>query len=197
KRDRIFRQGEALTDLYVVRAGAVKTVIQLASGRQAISGFWLAGDVLGLSGYHIGLHLEEALALDTTAVCRISLASFKHMANRLPRLHEKLACMMSEKMNATVVWHMHHSAQEKLAIFIVWLAKRMERNGNSRMEFRWPMTREDAGLHLWLATETASRWRVKFGWTRLIVVNRRDMQVRQWEKLKALAFDDERKVIKH
>lgn len=189
KGERIFAQGQALNSLYVMRAGVAKTVRTLESGRQVITGFWLPGDILGLNGFHVRRYPEDAIALDTLSVCAISMADFLQLAEHLPHLHQKLECMMSEKMSADSVWQYHHSAEEKLAIFLMGIALRMGRQGHSQHEFRLPMTREDIGAHLGLATETVSRLLVRLEQEGVIQVKRRDVKILDWDKLKVLACD--------
>ena len=46
--DHVFRQGDKLRSLYVVRSGMVKVYVSTADGTEQTVGFHLPGDVLGL-----------------------------------------------------------------------------------------------------------------------------------------------------
>jgi CRP/FNR family transcriptional regulator, anaerobic regulatory protein len=60
--DRLFRPGDAQSQLYVVRSGAFKTLAPGADGEESLLGFHVPGELVGLDSLASGKHLCEAVA---------------------------------------------------------------------------------------------------------------------------------------
>ena len=58
----LFRNGEAFTSLYAIRTGFFKTCVVTEDGRDQVTGFQMAGEVIGLDGFVPELNTPEALA---------------------------------------------------------------------------------------------------------------------------------------
>ncbi|MCB1553301.1 MAG: cyclic nucleotide-binding domain-containing protein [Xanthomonadales bacterium] len=68
----LFREGDLFTSIAAVRAGTVKTYVVDERGREQVHGFFLPGEVIGLSAIHGERYPCNAQALDTVTVCRFS-----------------------------------------------------------------------------------------------------------------------------
>lgn len=62
--DTLFHTGASFHNLFVVRTGMFKTVLFDSEGRDQVTGFHMAGDVLGLEGIERETHQSSAIALE-------------------------------------------------------------------------------------------------------------------------------------
>ena len=69
--DTLFRAGDAFQSLYAVRTGFFKTCVSSEDGRDQVTGFQMAGELLGLDGIGTDKHTCDAVALEDSQVCVI------------------------------------------------------------------------------------------------------------------------------
>src|SRR5262245_39442862 len=60
----LYRAGQRFSALYAVRSGFFKTTVLLDEGRMHVTGFHMAGDVIGTDGIGTGTQASEAVALE-------------------------------------------------------------------------------------------------------------------------------------
>src|SRR5690348_8202575 len=60
----LYRAGQKFNALYAVRSGFFKTIVVLEEGRTQVTGFNMAGDVMGSDGIGTGVQTSEAIALE-------------------------------------------------------------------------------------------------------------------------------------
>src|SRR5438309_11677475 len=65
----LFRNGEPFTSLYAVRTGVFKTSVTTGDGRDQVTGFHMAGEIIGLDGIVNDRHSCDAIALEDAEVC--------------------------------------------------------------------------------------------------------------------------------
>ena len=65
----VYRAGDALQNLYVLRSGSVKLRATNRAGLEQIMGFPSAGALLGLDAIESGTHRCDAIALEDSLVC--------------------------------------------------------------------------------------------------------------------------------
>ena len=65
----LFHNGEAFTSLYAIRTGFFKTCTSTDDGRDQVTGFQMAGEILGLDGIVNDHHTCDAVALKDAEVC--------------------------------------------------------------------------------------------------------------------------------
>lgn len=58
----LFHAGEAFTALYAVRTGFFKTVVSAADGREQVTGFQMAGELIGLDGISTDHHSCDSVS---------------------------------------------------------------------------------------------------------------------------------------
>jgi CRP/FNR family transcriptional regulator len=156
----LYKAGMPFHAIYAVRAGFFKTEGTLGDGREQISGFQMAGELLGLDGIGEGRHLCNAVALEDSEVCVIPFAEIEAMARAIPALQQSLHRLMSRSTA-----HDHKllsllgngTAEERVATFLLDLSHRLSQRGYAGSEFVLRMTREEIGQHLGLTLETVSR----------------------------------------
>ena len=60
----LYRAGDRFQLAYAVCSGTFKTSLTLADGREQVSGFHMAGELMGLDGVPSGFHASSATALE-------------------------------------------------------------------------------------------------------------------------------------
>ena len=183
----IFRAGDPLRTLYVARAGSSKTVFVRADGRHQITGFQLAGELLGLDAIASRVHQTDAIALESSIVCVLPYASLDRLANSVSEVRGYLNQAMSEEISreAELLMLMGNlTAQERVAAFLVNLSDRYAMRGYSPLEFRLRMNREEIGCYLGMKLETVSRMLARLHDLGLIELQARHIRIRDLHGLR-------------
>lgn len=153
----LFREGESFEAIAAVREGAVKTYIVDRDGREQVLGFHFPGEIIGLSAIENERYPCNAIALDTVTLCRFSFSRMAVLASRLPGLQKQLFRLMSRDIGNAMLLAGDHSADERLAAFLILLSRRHVAVGHSGLRLRLTMPRTDIANYLRLAPETVSR----------------------------------------
>ncbi len=156
----LYRAGEGFTYVYAVRSGSVKTYISTDDGRLQITGFHIPGELLGLNALDEKRYNSEAVALETTSVCAISLECFEELAQQIPSVHYQMLRMMSKeiKQNQELMLLLgKKTAEERLATYLLALSRRFAMRNYSPTQFNLSMSLGDIGDYLGIAQETACR----------------------------------------
>jgi CRP/FNR family transcriptional regulator len=183
----LFRAGDEFRALYAVRSGCYKTYALTETGEEQVLGFHLPGELVGLDAIYPGRHPSSAVTLDTSSVCMLPYAQLSDLASRIPGLQQQVFKLLSKNITQSHALAGDLTAEERLASFLVGLARRNEQRGYSANRFRLAMPRRDMGNYLRLATETVSRVFRRFQDDGLIRVDRREIEVLDSERLAALA----------
>jgi CRP/FNR family transcriptional regulator, anaerobic regulatory protein len=169
-------EGEAATHFFNITEGSVKVYKLMPDGRRQITGFFFAGDLLGLAVNDTYTYSAEALT--SVTVCQFSRRSLERLLDEFQKMGRRLLAIASNELAAAQEQMMllgRKTAQERIASFLLMLAGREERNGRSGDVLRLTMTRTDIADYLGLTTETASRVFTSFkkrGWIELEAGNR-------------------------
>ena len=185
--EHIFREGDAFTVIAAVRGGTVKTYVNDAEGREQVLGFFLPGEVIGLSAISQSRYPCNAVALDSVVLCSFSFPNIAALAARMPGLQQHLFRLLSQDINKASLLSGNFSADERMAAFLVSLSRRYAARGFSPNRFLVSMTRTDIANYLRLASETVSRVFRRFQDEGLIHVERRDIELLNRTKLEELA----------
>lgn len=190
KGELLFKQGDHVNSVYAIRTGAVKTYTVAPSGEEQITGFNLASELVGLSGYNQDAYPLTAKALETTTVCELPIEQLETLCDDLPGLRKQIMRNMSGEIRQDQQMMLQlskRSADERLAYFLLELSSRFERRGFSPKAFRLSMSRVDISNYLGLAVETVSRIFTRFQKNGLIATEGKEVQLVNLEELSALA----------
>ncbi len=160
KGDTLFRPGEKFTTLYTIRFGSFKTVLLAQDGRDQVSGFHMAGDVIGTDGIGGGHHECQALALEDSEVCVLPFSRIEELELASPQILRNMHRMLAEEIareRGVMLMLGTLRADQRLAVFLIDLAKRYHARGYSSSEYVLRMTRDEIGSYLGLKLETVSR----------------------------------------
>ena len=178
--DTLFRAGDRFEALYAVWTGFFKTVVASNHGYEQVTGFQMAGELIGLSGIDSGQHEVDAIALEDSQVCVIPFAELESLEREVPALQVQFHKMMSREIATghqvmLQLGSMH--AEERVAAFLLNLSDRFSALGYSPSEFILRMSRDEIGSLLGMKLETVSRIFSKFQKNVLIKIERQHIQI--------------------
>ncbi len=96
--EELYRGGDKFKFVYAVRSGTFKSSLVLADGREQVSGFHMAGELMGLDGVANGQHASAAIALEDAEVCAIHYAHFVERASGSADMQMVMARLMSREI---------------------------------------------------------------------------------------------------
>jgi CRP/FNR family transcriptional regulator len=190
KGEQIFQDGDQMQSLYAIRSGTFKTFTVNEQGEEQITGFHLAGDLLGFDAIAESEHPSFAKALETSMVCEIPYSTLDTLSNTMPKLKKQILRMMSVEIRSDqemLTLLNRKNAEQRLATFISTLSSRYHARGLSATEFRLSMTRSDIGNYIGLTVETISRLLNRFHKNGLINVEGKLISIVNLDKLNECA----------
>ncbi|UDF33591.1 UNVERIFIED_ORG: fumarate/nitrate reduction transcriptional regulator Fnr [Shinella sp. XGS7] len=187
--DTLFRAGDAFQSLYAVRTGFFKTCVSAEDGRDQVTGFQMAGELLGLDGISNDRHSCDAVALEDSQVCVIPYGQLEELSREFTDLQHQFHKIMSREIvrdHGVMLLLGSMRAEERLAAFLLNLTQRLQARGFSASSLVLRMTREEIGSYLGLKLETVSRTFSKFQEEGLLEVKQRQIRILDQAGLQAL-----------
>ena len=180
--DTLFRSGDPFQSLYAVRTGFFKTCVTAEDGRDQVTGFQMAGELLGLDGISTDRHAVDAVALEDSQVCVIPYDQLESLSREFTTLQHQFHKIMSREIvrdHGVMLLLGSMRAEERLAAFLLNLTQRLQARGFSGSSLILRMTREEIGSYLGLKLETVSRTFSKFQDEGLLEVKQRQIHILQ------------------
>jgi CRP/FNR family transcriptional regulator len=180
--DTLFRSGDSFQSLYAVRTGFFKTCVTAEDGRDQVTGFQMAGELLGLDGISTDRHSVDAVALEDSQVCVIPYDQLETLSREFTTLQHQFHKIMSREIvrdHGVMLLLGSMRAEERLAAFLLNLTQRLQARGFSGSSLILRMTREEIGSYLGLKLETVSRTFSKFQDEGLLEVKQRQIHILQ------------------
>ncbi|MFT3816165.1 MAG: fumarate/nitrate reduction transcriptional regulator Fnr [Rubrivivax sp.] len=187
--DTLFRAGDEFQSLYAVRTGFFKTCVSSEDGRDQVTGFQMAGELLGLDGIGTEKHTCDAVALEDSQVCVIPYHQLEDLSREFSDLQRQFHKIMSREIvrdHGVMLLLGSMRAEERLAAFLLNLTQRLRTRGFSASSLVLRMTREEIGSYLGLKLETVSRTFSKFQDEGILEVKQRQIRVLDSNALQAL-----------
>jgi CRP/FNR family transcriptional regulator len=186
----LFRHGDQTEYVFALRSGSVKTYVTTEDNREQVTGFHVAGELLGLSALGCGEYTTDARALETTSVCKVELERLDEIGKRIPTLQFEMMKIMGGQIRhdeELMLLLGKRSAEERLAKYLLSLSDRFARRNYSATDFRLSMSRQDIGNYLGIAEETVCRLFARFQEEKLIEFDRRQVRLVDVEALRGIA----------
>lgn len=187
--DHLYRAGAPFDAIYAIRSGFFKTDVLLEDGRDQVTGFQMAGELLGLDGISTEHHTCNAIALEDSEICAIPFSRLESLSREIHNLQHHFHKVMSREIvrdHGVMMLLGTMRAEERLAAFLLNLSQRFTARGFSHAEFYLRMTREEIGSYLGLKLETVSRAFSKFQEEGYIAVQQKHIRILNVNGLKAL-----------
>jgi CRP/FNR family transcriptional regulator, anaerobic regulatory protein len=176
----LFRAGDRFEALYAVRTGFFKTRVSAEDGRDQVTGFQMAGELLGLDGISADRHSCDAVALEDSKVCQIPYGRLEEVLREVADLQRQFHKVMSREIvrdHGVMLLLGSMRAEARLAAFLLNLTQRLRARGFSGSSVVLRMTREEIGSYLGLKLETVSRAFSRFQEEGLLDVKQRDIRM--------------------
>jgi CRP/FNR family transcriptional regulator len=187
--DNLFRQGDKFNALFAIRTGFFKTRISAEDGRDQVTGFQMAGEIIGLDGIVSDHHTCDAVALEDAEVCVMPFDRIEELSREITSLQRHVHKIMSREIvreNGVMLLLGSMRAEERLAAFLLNLVQRLHARGFSQSELILRMTREEIGSYLGLKLETVSRTFSKFVEDGVVEVKQRHVRILNADALKLI-----------
>ncbi|MEQ1518304.1 MAG: fumarate/nitrate reduction transcriptional regulator Fnr [Usitatibacteraceae bacterium] len=185
----LYRASEPFDALYAVRSGFFKTRVTYEDGRDQVTGFSMAGEILGMDGIGSGTHHCDAVALEDSEVCSIPYGRLEDLSREIGGLQRHFHKLMSREIvreSGIMMLLGAMRAEERIAAFLLNISQRLNARGYSPIEFHLRMTREEIGSYLGLKLETVSRAFSRFHKDGLIEVEQKFVRIKDIEGLKQI-----------
>jgi CRP/FNR family transcriptional regulator len=185
----LFRNGERFTSLYAIRTGFFKTCVATEDGRDQVTGFQMAGEIIGLDGIVNDHHTCDAVALEDAEVCVMPFERIEDLSREVTSLQHHVHKIMSREIvreHGVMLLLGSMRAEERLAAFLLNLVQRLHARGFSQSELILRMTRDEIGSYLGLKLETVSRTFSKFVDDGLVEVKQRYVRILNADGLKLI-----------
>jgi len=185
----LFKAGDELKSLYAIRSGTIKSYTITEQGDEQITGFHLAGDLVGFDAIVGAKHPSFAQALETAMVCEIPFETLDDLSGKMPALRQQMMRLMSGEIKGDqdmILLLSKKNAEERLAAFVWNLSRRF-----GQREFRLTMTRGDIGNYLGLTVETISRLLGRFQKSGMLAVKGKYITIENHALLAELAGQTE------
>ena len=195
--DSLYRDGSAMSGLYVARTGTFKTVVISEDGLEQVLGFHLPGELMGLDGLAEGTHRCNAVALEDALVCEVTSGALADVATQIPGLQSQLFRVMG-RSSARDQDHLQllgrKQPRQRMALFLRSLSDRMQQLGHPADRLNLPMSREELASYLGLVIETVSRTLSRMQDDGVIAVDGRRLTLLDRQRLAELVHEaDERR----
>ena len=190
KGDKLYHDGQEMHSLFAIRSGTFKTYTVSEQGEEQITGFHLAGDLLGFDAISDNEHPSFAQALETAMVCEIPYNNLDTLSNTMPKLKKQVLRLMSNEIRTDqemLTLLNRKNAQQRVATFLSSLSNRYHDRGLSAIEFRLTMTRSDIGNYIGLTVETISRLLNRFHKNNIIHVDGKLIKILDMKQLNEIA----------
>lgn len=195
----LYRTGDKFDSLYAIRNGFFKTNLLSDDGREQVTGFYMAGEIMGMDGIDSEAYTCDAVALEDSEVCIIPFSKLEQLSREMQTFQHHFHQIMSREIvreHSVIMLLGSMRAEERLAAFLINLSQRFLTRGYSPSEFNLRMTREEIGSYLGLKLETVSRIFSKFQKKGLISTQQKHIAIKNIEGLKN-AIGKEISAIKH
>ena len=187
--EHLYRAGAPFDSIFAIRSGFFKTDVLLEDGRDQVTGFQMAGELLGLDGISTEFHTCNAIALEDSEICSIPFSRLESLSREIHNLQHHFHKVMSREIvrdHGVMMLLGTMRAEERLAAFLLNLSQRFTARGFSHAEFYLRMTREEIGSYLGLKLETVSRAFSRFQEEGYIAVQQKHIRILDVNGLKAL-----------
>ena len=185
----VFSMRQPYEGLFVVRLGALKTVVTQSDGSERVLSFSVKGSLLGIDGASNNYYSTEAVALTD---CEVILLPESELflpggtCNEMERMtHWAMSREIARELSANTTTNLAR-AEVRVARFLTMQSDGFLALGYSPRRFALPMTRRDIGSYLSLTLETVSRVLSALQEIGIIRVANREISIRAPDALRNL-----------
>jgi CRP/FNR family transcriptional regulator len=185
--DKLFIAGDRFYALYILHSGSAKSFLIAESGEHQVTGFHMPGELIGIDGLSNHIHAYCVEMLETSSVCELPMPELDRMIATSWALRHRFLSLISRALieeQQMLLTLGKLNAEQRLAQFLLSMAKRYAALGSSATEFNLSMSRYDIASYLGLVVETISRMMRRFQEHGAIEVRRRWVHIINHDKLR-------------
>lgn len=186
----LYHVNDPFKNLYAIRFGHFKTYQINANAEQKITGFQMAGELLGMDAISAERHHCNAVALEDAEVCEIPFARLEELFSHVPVLlhhfHQIMSQEITREQNAMLLLG-NMRAEQRFSAFLINLSSRYAARGYSATNFQLRMSRDDIANYLGLTIESISRLLARFKKLGLLTIDKREVQLLEPALLRKMA----------
>lgn len=186
----LYRAGDPLHNLYLLRAGSMKIRVTNTAGLEQITAFPAAGSLLGLDAIETGVHTCDAIALEDSVACALPYHELEANCERDAAVGRQFHRLIAHDMNQCqrlLLTLGRMTTDERIASFLVDTSEQMAAHGYSPRQFVLKMTREDIANHLGMKIETVCRVFSRLQSASLLHVSKRHLEILDVDALRRMS----------
>lgn len=187
--DHLYRAGDAVDVLFRIRTGVVKTTRAGRNGDAQVTGFFGAGDWVGIDALSAKVHRSDATVLNTASVCMVPVSAIHERLASSTRASRKLLDIVSQHLARKEDIQLslaRDSAAQRMAAFLLDLSKSQGNASVAAEIIALPMSRGEIASYLALAVETVSRLLTQMQRRGVLDVRRHELRIVDRNALTAL-----------
>jgi len=176
----LFRAGQPFKAIFLIHAGSIKTCELAEDGREQVTGFRMAGELVGVESIGLPTYACDCVALESCEVWELPYPPVMTACQRIPELHMLLTSALAGEIRRDRSWMLALgtlSAEQRVAAFVLEVGARNAESGYSGDHFILRMSRADMASFLALKHETVSRALSHLADENCITVDRREMRI--------------------
>jgi CRP-like cAMP-binding protein len=182
KKQVIYYNGDAVSGIYLVLTGKVKTFVMSADNRELLTAIYGPDEYFGIQALLINsTNHETAEALEDTALCLLPKNLVEELLNKYPDVGRQFIKVLSNNLREKeeqLVQLAYHSVRKRMAEVLLRLSAK-----NQDPEANLKSSREDLAAMAGMASETVSRTLSDFKEEGLIEKNGSQIRILNLEKL--------------
>lgn len=150
-------QGQQSHNLYILRAGILKSYFTKSHGEEFVMGFYFPPDLFGWEGIDESYRSVSVIALEPSNICVIPTAEMFALTQKTPALGNQLLRMVSRRIQQDNTALLRTTAQQRVATFLLQLELRYQQLGFPNQSLQLMMTYQDIANYLHITPSTISR----------------------------------------
>jgi CRP/FNR family transcriptional regulator len=187
----LFKQDQALTEIYAVCSGSYKLTQRNSLNEEKIIGFRFPGELIGEDAIHPKMYAYNAIALSESSVCKVNIENFKACSQVVPDLQLSLIDLLTKQSAMSQgqfqSFIAKKTAESLIAAFILNIIQRKSAYDNQNGEVNLTISRDNIANFLGLRRETLSRTISKFQKEGFIKQSGKQLSIVNEDELLALA----------
>lgn len=182
----LYRAGQRFAALYLVHAGFLRASVSSGDGRQQVTGFPMRGDLLGVESIGSDVHSVDVVALDACEILELPYPAVMAACAAMASLQALVTQALALELRRDHYWMLTLgtlTAEQRVAAFLLDLARRHRALGFAANHFLLRMSRIDIASFLGIKHETVTRALSQLAARGVIAVDRREIRIASPEAL--------------
>lgn len=185
----LFRYGERVDGLFMIRSGCIKEVEDGASRHGTVVNFAMAGEMLSLQSLGCTTSKTTAIAVEPSFVCIVPWNKFNESFAMSPQAVVEFIQLIAQAgvtARESLALIRDKEAFQRVAGFLLNIFSRTQIRGMGAREFRLGMNRDDIANYLGIRSETVSRCFTELSRRQLIKVKAKRVQLLETSELQKI-----------